>query len=58
MYIIQRRIPDHGNWYSFSEHRYPTLEQAQMAFDKLHKRPEAVYRIAEEYTVTRYKAVR
>ena len=37
--------------------RYPTLEQAQDAFNALNRLDRIDKRIAEEYTVVRYKAV-
>jgi len=56
MYVIQHRVRSSDNWETFTE-RYPTLEAAQAAFDKLSGLLKAGSRIAEEYTVTRYKSV-
>lgn len=54
MFVIQWRVHDWDRWTTGSK-RYPTLKEAHMAYDKLPIK--AGHRIAEEYTVTRYKAV-
>lgn len=54
MYVIQYRIHEWDKWET-SSRRYPTFEEAQTVFNALPIK--AGHRIAEEYTVTRYKAV-
>lgn len=54
MYVIQYRVHDWGKW-STCPKRYPTLEEAKAAYSTL--LAKSMYRIAEEYTVVRYKAV-
>ena len=56
MYVIQYlTAPEwHHKWAAESK-RYPTLEEAKAAFDKLPMK--SGYRIAEEYTVIRYKPI-
>lgn len=54
-YVIQaRRFPWGNRWETVSE--YDTLEQALAAFERLPFRSE--HRIAEAYTVIRYKEVK
>lgn len=54
-YVIQaRRFPWENRWETFSE--YDTLEQARAAFERLPFRSD--HRIAESYTVIRYKEVK
>lgn len=55
MYVLQRKWHDWDAWEVASK-RYPTLVEAQSAYD--HLLVKLMYRIAEEYTVVRYKAVR
>ena len=66
MYVIQYFV--HGNgfkpgsWYPCTvgdiPKRYQTLEQAQAAFNSLSRLDRIDKRIAEEYTVIRYKVVK
>lgn len=55
MYVLQRKWHDWDAWEVASK-RYPTLTEAQEAYNRLIVK--ARYRIAEEYTVVRYKAVK
>ncbi len=55
MYVLQWRAHDWDKW-TTGVKRYETLKEAQKAYDDLHFKND--YRIAEEYTVIRYKAVR
>jgi len=58
MYVIQTKWSNTGKWeFRHSLGRFKTLPDAQLAFDKLHHLDKKISRIAEEYTVTRYKAV-
>lgn len=56
MFVIQYlTYPEwHHKWAAAPE-RYSTLEEAKAAFDKLPMK--CGYRIAEEYTVIRYKPI-
>jgi hypothetical protein len=54
MFVIQWRIHEWDKWTTRST-RYPTIGEARKAFDKLPYKTGC--RIAEEYTVVRYKAV-
>lgn len=57
MYVIQYlTYPEWNHKWGTTGNRYPTLKEAQSAFDSLPIKHG--YRIAEEYTVTRYKAVK
>ena len=56
MYVLQWRVHHWENKWTTGRKKYPTLKEAQDAFDNLPFKSD--YRIAEEYTVTRYKAVR
>ena len=65
MYVIQHRIHDWDKWdtYKFKrgtreEGRYRTLAEARDAFAALPGLLRCDARIAEEYTVVRYKAVK
>ena len=64
MYVIQFRSHSYDNW-TTSSVRFGTLDEARAAFTK--NRPDLAKsgvtatdyeRIAEEYTVTRYKALK
>lgn len=54
-YVLQFRLHDWDPWETCN-HKFETLAEARTAFEKLHIK--AGYRIAEAYTVTRYKAVK
>ena len=55
MYVLQRRFREWDKWDTLYG-RYKTLCEAR---ETLEKRPDkTLCRIAEEYTVTRYKAVK
>lgn len=56
MYVIQYLSypPWNHKWVACPQ-KYPTLKQAQDAYDKL--LDKSGHRIMEEYTVVRYKAV-
>jgi len=56
MYVIQERWCEWDKWDTCPP-RYATIKEAKGAFDKAPKLP-AYRRIAEEYTVVRYKAVK
>jgi len=66
MYVIQYFIRGNGfkpgAWHvCFADgapKRYPTLGQAKTAFDGMNRLDRIDKRIAEEYMVTRYKAVK
>lgn len=58
MYVIQRK---HQHWkdkWDVLYGSYPTIEDAKAAYEKLTPLHSPDYRIMEEYTVTRYKAVK
>jgi hypothetical protein len=55
MYVLQYRVHSWDKWDPLSK-RYPTVEEAKA---ELAKQPfKSMFRIAEEYTVVRYKAVK
>lgn len=55
-YIIQWKKADWDKWEQYGAQKYDTLEDAKRAFNQI---PFKVnMRIAEEYTVVRYKAVK
>ena len=56
MYVIQERFKEWDRWETIPYRRFKTLEEARAALSEFPKL--SVYRIAEEYTVTKYKAVR
>jgi hypothetical protein len=61
MFVIQERVPSWGNkWEVLNLLKYPrkfkTLKEAQDVLDSFPKLQKVNCRIAEEYTVTRYKA--
>jgi hypothetical protein len=65
MYVIQHRIHDWDKWdtYKFKpgtreEGRYKTLKEARNAFAAMSPLLQCERRIAEEYTVVRYKAIK
>jgi hypothetical protein len=56
MYVIQYLdYPTWKNKWMPTKKRYPTLKEAQAAFNALPIKSD--HRIAEEYTVVRYKAI-
>ena len=56
MYVIQYLdYPPWKNKWMPTKKRYPTLKEAQAAFNALPIKSD--HRIAEEYTVVRYKAI-
>lgn len=56
-YVIQSKAkPWDTKWNTWSNRRFATLEEAQAFFDALPVKAD--HRIAEAYTVTRYKPVR
>jgi len=57
MYVIQHRIHDWDKWDTYST-RYKTLGEAREALAALNPLLRCNCRIAEEYTVVRYKAVK
>ena len=55
MFVLQWRVKDWDKW-NTCDARYKTLAEARAA---LNSKPCKIgYRIAEEYTVVRYKAVK
>ena len=54
-YVIQMRMPG-GRWDTVASRQYSTLEEAKAFFDSLPIKAD--HRIAEAYTVTRYKPVK
>lgn len=54
-YVIQFKKYRYDPWQVCPGHEYNTLEEAKAAFDALPIKTD--YRIAESYTVVRYKAV-
>ena len=57
MYVIQERTkPWENKWVTLELYRFETLERAMEILNKLPMKQN--YRIAEEYTVTRYKPVK
>lgn len=55
MYVLQMRVQPRKKWETVSK-RFATVEEAEAA---LKSRPiQSIYRIAEEYTVVRYKEVK
>ena len=59
MFVIQILAYPQGNhkWVA-TKLRFPTQREAQAAFDALSPLEKVDARIAEEYAVTRYKAVK
>lgn len=56
-YVLQRRKhPWLNQWEALEHLQYDTLDEARQALSRMPFRSE--YRIAEPYTVTRYKAVK
>lgn len=54
-YVLQmRNSPWKNTWTTLVS--FDTLEEAKAAYDQ--KSPKTQYRVAEAYTVTRYKAVK
>lgn len=54
-YVIQRRFHSGDKWETLLT-KYPTPEVARQAIEQKVKGPK--YRIAESYTVVRYKAIK
>ena len=55
-YVLQwRKYPHSNNWETISR-TYPTYEEAEAA--RLRMPAPSCYRVAESYTVIRYKAVK
>ncbi len=55
MYVLQYRVREWDKWETMLD-KFPTIEKAQA---ELAKQPiKSMFRIAEEYTVVRYKAVK
>lgn len=57
MYVIQSRVTESQPWFVVSE-RYKSMGEAKSALELLNPLLKIHARIAEEYTVTRYKAVK
>jgi hypothetical protein len=55
MYVLQYRVHHWDTTWKAGAKRYPTYEEVKAAYDKLPFKSD--YRVAEEYTVVRYKAV-
>lgn len=56
-YVIQYKPRSWDTaWVTYDAHQYDTLAEAKEAFSKLPIKAD--HRIAEAYTVTRYKAVK
>lgn len=55
-YVIQSRVHDWDPWSTWPNHQYDTLKEARAAFETLPIKHN--HRIAEAYTVVRYKAVK
>lgn len=55
-YVIQSRRHDWDGWDTWPQYQYDTLAEARAAFEAL--RDKRGYRIAEAYTVVRYKPVK
>jgi len=56
MFVIQRKEHPWSKTWETESDRYPTLEEARVEYGKRLYKTE--YRIMEEYTVIRYKAVK
>ncbi|MDD3020909.1 MAG: hypothetical protein PHX61_08035 [Alphaproteobacteria bacterium] len=57
MFVLQYlTYPEWNHKWAAAPKRYPTLKEAQAAFDALPIKYG--YRIAEEYTVVRYKPIK
>lgn len=56
-YVLQRREnPWSRHWETLEHRQYDSLEEAREALSRISFKSE--YRIAEPYTVTRYRAVK
>lgn len=55
-YVIQSRKFDYDPWQTWPNHQFDTLEEAKEVFEALPIKHN--HRIAEAYTVVRYKAVK
>ncbi len=56
-FVIQSKVhPWDTTWNTWTNRRFATLEEAQAAFEALPVKTD--HRIAEAYTVVRYKPVR
>ena len=62
MYVIQRKYLKSDKWSVLHSYgnggRIETMEEARSILDKMSKVEGIFFRVAEEYTVTRYKAVK
>ena len=59
MYVIQERFRSWEKWeLRYSLGKFKTLEEAKKVFNNLPEAEKKLSRIAEEYTVTRLKAVK
>jgi len=57
MYIIQEKLRPWEKW-EFSLGKFKTLEEAKKIFNNLPEAEKKMSRIAEAYTVTRYRAIK
>ena len=55
-YVLQRKDPWSYHWETLEHRQYDSLEEARQAIEQMPFKSE--YRIAEPYTVTRYRAVK
>lgn len=55
-YVLQRKDPWSNHWVTLEHRQYDSLEEARAAIALVPFKSE--YRIAEPYTVTRYRAVK
>ena len=58
MYVIQMKPLHWQEKWVVLYGRYPTINEAKAAYEELNPPHRPDYRIMEEYTVTRYKAVK
>ena len=60
MYVIQERVRPWVEKYEVlhNKGRFKTIEEARAVFESMPKLQQSICRIAEEYTVVRYKAVK
>lgn len=59
-YVIQWKLDGRGKWITLDNYKFPTLEAAMETMEKKRAAglPCEKWRIAESYTVVRYKAVK
>lgn len=59
-YVIQWKLDSRGKWITLDNYKFPTLEAATEIMEKKRAAglPCEKWRIAESYTVVRYKAVK